>query len=119
MVIFDSIGLIRRTLMATQLPTIGQWFQDIPINRLFEIIGQDQYCATLDIRYEDGEIDQIDLECWAQMSVVLANPPQDWRSLFELSDEQRLFSDDIIAPAPGTDVLAGLEPDSQFGWDEF
>jgi hypothetical protein len=53
------------------------------------------------------------------MSVVLANPPQDWRSLFELSDEQRLFSDDIIAPAPGTDVLAGLEPDSQFGWDEF
>lgn len=105
--------------MATQLPTMGQWYQDIAINRLFEIIGQDQYCATIDIRYDDGEIDEIDLEQWAQMSVALADPPQDWRSLFDLSEEQRFFSDDIIVPAPGADVLASLEPDSQFGWDEF
>jgi hypothetical protein len=53
------------------------------------------------------------------MSVSPAKPPQDWRSLFDLSEEQRIFSDDIIVPELGTDVLAGLEPDSQFGWDEF
>lgn len=105
--------------MAIQLPTLGQWYQDFAINRLFEIIGQDQYCATLDIRYEDGEIDEIDLEQWAQMSVSLADPPHEWRSLFDLGQEQRSFPDDIIVPATGSDVLARLEPDSQFGWDEF
>ena len=105
--------------MATQFPTIGLWYQDIAINRLFEIIGLDQYCATIDIRYEDGEIDELDLELWAQVALTQADPPQEWRSLFDLSEEQRFFSDAVIAPAAGRDVLAGLKPDAHFGWDEF
>lgn len=106
--------------MATQLPTIGQWYQDIAVNRLFEIIALDQYSATLEIQYEDGEIDELELDDWAQMTILQADPPEDWRNLFGLSDEQRLFSDDVLIVRSSGDPLAKIEPDAHyFGWDEF
>jgi hypothetical protein len=53
------------------------------------------------------------------MTVAESNPPEDWQSLFVLDEEQRLFTDDVISSGSSSDLLTSLEPDSQFGWDEF
>lgn len=105
--------------MATHIPTIGHWYQDIAVHRLFRVIALDEYSATIDIQYEDGEIDELDLDSWSQMTVAESNPPEDWQSLFVLDEEQRLFTDDVISSGSSSDLLTSLEPDSQFGWDEF
>ncbi|MDG1485891.1 MAG: hypothetical protein P8Q25_06115 [Porticoccaceae bacterium] len=105
--------------MATHIPTIGHWYQDIAVHRLFQVIALDEYSATIDIQYEDGEIDELDLDSWSQMTVAESNPPEDWQSLFVLDEEQRLFTDDVISSGSSSDLLTSLEPDSQFGWDEF
>ena len=105
--------------MASHIPTLGHWYQDIAIHRLFQIIALDEYSATIDIQYEDGENDELDLDSWSQMAITVVNPPEDWQSLFALDEEQRLFTDDVITSGSSSDLLAGLKPDSQFGWDEF
>ena len=106
--------------MASKLPRVGRWYQDIAVHRLFEIIAMDHYSATLSIQYEDGEIDELELDDWAQMTTVQADPPEDWRNLFDLSDEQRLFSDGVLLINPDTNPTSGFESDAHyFGWDEF
>jgi hypothetical protein len=80
----------------------------------------DEYSATVDIQYQDGEIDQCDLETWSQMAVTSCDPPEDWQSLFDLEEDQCLFVDGVLVNA---DPRSAKEPDQQFnwqfGWDEF
>lgn len=105
--------------MAIHVPSIGKWYQDIAVSRLFEIIAIDDYTATISIKYEDGEYDDIDINSWSQMALMHSNPPEDWRSSSNLSDDERLYADAAFSPTAGNDPLVSLEPDSQFGWDEF
>ena len=37
--------------MGKSVPVINQWYQDIAVNRLFEVIAVDEYSALIDIRY--------------------------------------------------------------------
>ena len=109
--------------MAIHIPSIGNWYQDIVINRMFEIVSIDDYSATIDIRYEDGEYDEIAFDSWSQMAIVQTGPPEDWRSSKNLSDHQRFYAHHSFMPCgsgdPASDPLSGLTLDSHFGWDEF
>ena len=111
--------------MATYIPSIGNWYQDIAVNRLFEIVSIDDYSASIDIRYEDGEYDDIAFDSWSEMALVETGPPEDWRSAKNLSEDQRFyvhhsfmpFSDALSDPLAAP--MSGLALDSHFGWDEF
>ena len=109
--------------MAIHIPSIGNWYQDIAVDRLFEIVAIDDYTATINIRYEDGEFDDIGFEDWSEMAVVQSGPPEDWHSSRSLSNDQRCYAHHSFMPSndsdPISDSLSGLAPDSQFGWDEF
>ena len=65
--IFTALETSRRKMMATYIPSIGNWYQDIAVNRLFEIVSIDDYSASIDIRYEDGEYDDIAFDSWSEM----------------------------------------------------
>ena len=39
--------------MGKSVPVINQWYQDIAVNRLFEVVAVDEYSALIDIRYAD------------------------------------------------------------------
>jgi hypothetical protein len=120
--IFDCLDkyptTIRRKIMAIHVPSIGKWYQDVAVSRLFEIVAIDDYTATIDIRYEGGEYDDITLDSWSQMALIQANPPEDWRSSMNLSDDERFFVDAVFIPATASDPMSSLELDAQFGWDE-
>ena len=105
--------------MAKLAPIIGQWYQDVALNRLFEVVAVDDYAATIELQYEQGDLDEVDMESWAQMVVVTAQQPEDWRSSFELSEEDRFFADDVIVPEINGDPLSAIEPESFTGWDDF
>ena len=105
--------------MAIHVPSIGKWYEDIADSRLFEIIAIDDYTANIDIKYEDGEYDDIDLNRWSQMAVMQTNPPQAWRRLVMHIDDPRRFTYAVLRSTPDADALFEPEPDTQFGWDEF
>lgn len=123
--IFIALNMSRRKIMATHIPSIGNWYQDIAVNRLFEIVSIDDYSATIDIKYEDGEYDDIAFDSWSEMALAKAGPPEDWRSSKHLSDDQRFYAHHSFMPFtdpladPLTDSMSGRALDSHFGWDEF
>ena len=105
--------------MATHVPSIGKWYHDIADSRLFKIIAIDDYTLNIDIRYEDGEYSDIDLNSWSQMAVVQTSPPQDWHGSIKTIDSEGLFTDSLYSSAADSDPFAGIEPDTRFGWDEY
>jgi len=98
--------------VATHIPNLGDWYKDLAVHRLFQIAALDEYSATIDIQYQDGEIDQCDLENWSLMAVARCDPPEDWLNLLDVNEDQHLFIDGVF-------VRAGHQFDWQFGWDEF
>jgi len=125
--------------MGTSVPTINQWYQNIAEKRLFEVIAVDEYSALIDIRYadpsydpsyengtyggvsdENSDLDVISFDDWAQMVIVPARAPEDWRNAIGLDSGSRLLGDGMVMPNPDSSSMEGLEAaDYLFGWDEF
>lgn len=123
--------------MGKSVPTINQWYQDITENRLFEVIAVDEYSTLIDIRYadpgyensafksgsdENSGLDVISFDNWAQMVVVPARAPEDWRSVIGLGANSRMVGsngDSIVMPNADTSMDSVEAADYLFGWDEF
>ena len=104
--------------MGHRIPSVGQWYRDITANRLLEIIAIDEYTATISIQYENTEIDELELAQWAELSILLSNPPEDWRAWATLNDQDRAFCDSIVDMTPSNSRATEIKPDKSFGWDE-
>ena len=125
--------------MGKSVPIINQWYQDIAVNRLFEVIAVDEYSTLIDIRYETNSLDNnsldnnnldnsdlnsISFDDWSKMIIVSARAPEDWRSSFAKSHDDQLLADDlsdkIVMPNPDSGSIDSIETaDYLFGWDEF
>ena len=130
--------------MGKSVPIINQWYQDIAVNRLFEVIAVDEYSTLIDIRYETNSLDNnsldnnnldnngldnsdlnsISFDDWSKMIIVSARAPEDWRSSFAKSHDDQLLADDlsdkIVMSNPDSGSIDSIETaDYLFGWDEF
>lgn len=130
--------------MGKSVPIINQWYQDIAVNRLFEVIAVDEYSTLIDIRYETNSLDNnsldnnnldnngldnsdlnsISFDDWSKMIIISARAPEDWRSSFAKSHDDQLLTDDlsdkIVMSNPDSGSIDSIETaDYLFGWDEF
>jgi len=102
----------RRKVMAKSVPIINQLYQDIAINRTFEVLDIDEYEAVMDLRYDNGEVHQISLRDWSKMVVMPAREPAVWTPILRLSDDDEMH-------ATCGDIERSIQADYLFGWDEF
>ena len=121
--------------MGKSVPVINQWYQDIAVNRLFEVVAVDEYSALIDIRYADipcddedykgnsddnSGLDEISFEEWSQMTVMPASAPEDWRSSLGFDQNSVMLADDLVLFNPESGSIDNIKSeDYLFGWDEF
>jgi len=105
--------------MAKMAAVIGQWYHDVALERLFEVVAFDDYSGAIEVQYEDGTVDEFDSDTWRDLILLTASQPDDWRSSLELSEEDRLFADDVLVPSMSGDLLSALDISDNLEWDEF
>ena len=59
-------------------PEPGQWYEDLDREEIFKVISLDPDEASLRLQWLDGEVEEIDLDAWAEMDVELADEPEGW-----------------------------------------
>lgn len=59
-------------------PGVGNWYQYPEDGERFEVLEVDEDRGVVEVRYADGEHDEIDLEEWGDLEVDLTDPPEDW-----------------------------------------
>ncbi|MGH8478518.1 MAG: DUF6763 family protein [Gammaproteobacteria bacterium] len=81
-------------------PSVGNWYQYPEDGERFEVLEVDEDRGVVEIRYADGEHDEIDLEEWGDLEVDLTDPPEDWAETVERGEAARgIASKDPDDPA--------------------
>src|SRR5215471_1361001 len=64
--------------MSEQLePVVGKWYVDAELDEQFRVIALDEEREVVEIRYLNGEGDEIELEAWSDLDLEAAEPPED------------------------------------------
>ncbi len=100
-------------------PTVGRWYKDIQTNALFEVVAWDPAALTIETQYLDGEVTEYDIDAWRELLLVHVEAPEDWRTPFELSDEDALDPDEPFHPEQWNNPLSSIEPEYMNGVDEY
>jgi hypothetical protein len=84
-------------------PLKGQWFEDLEENEIFLVLSVDPDEELVEIQYENGDIEEIDLDTWHELDLERAQKPEGWPS----PDE-----------APAAEGEAAAEDEEEEDWDE-
>ena len=71
-------------------PVVGGWYKDLQTSALFEVVAWDPSNLCIETQYLDGEVTEYELDTWRQLLLERAEPPEDWRTPYELVDEEGL-----------------------------
>jgi predicted dehydrogenase len=61
-------------------PVQGQWYEDLEENEVFRVLSVDPDEEIIEIQYENGDIEEIDLDTWHELDLEHAEEPEGWAS---------------------------------------
>lgn len=96
--------------MTTLNPQVGNWYKDLEIGQLFEVVAIDD--DTIETQLLEGELCEYDLDSWQQLQLEAVEEPEDWRNAFELSDDDyRNWGDNAPPVENWTNPISEIESD--------
>jgi hypothetical protein len=76
-------------------PVAGQWFEDLEEQELFLVLAVDPDEELVKIQYENGDIEEIDLDTWHVLDLEKTTQPEGWAgSEVDEDDDDEDFEDD-------------------------
>ena len=59
-------------------PTVGQWYEDLENDETFQVLKVDEDREVVEIQHLDGDIEELDVEDWAELDLELSEEPEGW-----------------------------------------
>ena len=69
-------------------PVQGQWYEDLEENEIFKVLSVDPDEEIVEIQYENGDIEELDLDTWHELDLERAQEPEGWASDDEDEEEE-------------------------------
>ena len=69
-------------------PVQGKWYQDLEENEVFLVLSVDPDEELIELQYENGDIEEIDLDTWHELDLEHAEEPEGWSSDDDEDDEE-------------------------------
>jgi len=93
-------------------PIVGKWYLDVELDEPFRIAAIDEERDVIQVRYLDGETEEIEVGDWSDLDLEPAEPPED-----EAEDEDKDDSD-WREPAAGEADDWDDEEEDDDDWDD-
>jgi hypothetical protein len=61
-------------------PVQGKWYEDLEENEIFKVLSVDPDQELVEVQYENGDIEEIDLDTWHELDLEQAEEPEGWAS---------------------------------------
>ena len=71
-------------------PVAGQWYQNLEEEESFQVLKVDEDSELIEIQYVDGDVEEIDLETWAEMDLEKTQEPEGWSGSEAEEDEEEV-----------------------------
>jgi DNA-directed RNA polymerase subunit delta len=75
-------------------PVQGQWYEDLEENEIFQVVSVDPDEEIVEIVYENGDTEEIDLDTWHELDLEKAEEPEGWANDVDVDDEDEDDEDD-------------------------
>jgi hypothetical protein len=76
-------------------PTVGQWYEDLENEETFQVLKVDEDREVVEIQHLDGDLEELDVDGWAELDLELIDEPEGWSgSKAEKDDEDDEDEDD-------------------------
>jgi hypothetical protein len=75
-------------------PVQGQWYEDLEENEIFKVLSVNPDEEIVEIQYENGDIEEIDLDTWHELDLEHAQEPEGWASDDAEKEEKEEEEDD-------------------------
>jgi hypothetical protein len=59
-------------------PVQGKWYEDLEENEIFKVLSVDPDQELVEVQYENGDIEEIDLDTWHELDLELSSEPEGW-----------------------------------------
>jgi len=69
-------------------PVQGKWYEDLEENEVFKVLSVDPDQELVEVQYENGDIEEIDLDTWHELDLEQADEPEGWASDDEDEEEE-------------------------------
>ncbi len=100
-------------------PKVGGWFKNQETHELFEVVAWDTELLTIEAQFLDGEVTEYDLDTWRLLQLEVAEAPEDWRTPFELDDDDSIDPDSVFHPEDWSNPVSMIEPDTMYGVEDY
>ena len=75
-------------------PLVGQWYENIDEDETFRVISVDEDAELVELEYEDGEVEELDMDTWAEFNLEKVNQPEGWVASETLDEEEEEEDED-------------------------
>ena len=76
-------------------PAAGRWYRDLEEDESFLVLSIDEDAEIIEIQHVDGDIEEVDLDTWAEMDLEPTEQPEGWTgSVAEEPDEDEEWDED-------------------------
>ncbi len=59
-------------------PTVKQWYEDRENEETFQVLKVDEDREIIEIQHLDGDIEEMDVDDWAELDLELTDEPEGW-----------------------------------------
>ena len=59
-------------------PVVGQWYENIDESESFRVLSVDEDAELIELEYLDGDIEEIDVDTWAEFDLEKIEQPEGW-----------------------------------------
>jgi hypothetical protein len=88
-------------------PVAGKWYRDLEEDESFQVLSVDEDQELVEIQHLDGDIEELDLDTWAELDLEPTEEPEGWSGS---GDDDEDFDED--------EDLDDDEEDDDEDWDE-
>ena len=74
-------------------PAVGQWYENVEENEQFRVIAVDEDAELVEIEYLDGDVEELDMDTWAEFDLEKIDQPEGWQGA-DLEDDDEDDDDD-------------------------
>jgi predicted dehydrogenase len=75
-------------------PVQGKWYEDLEENEVFKVLSVDPDQELVEVQYENGDIEEIDLDTWHELDLEQAQEPEGWAADDEAEEEEEEEDED-------------------------
>lgn len=99
---FTQGGMADMSDYEVPAPRIGHWYRDVA-GDLFEVVAFDEEDGSIEIQHFDGTVEEVDVDAWSELPIVIAAPPEDWSGSLDIErDDYGVDFDDLRGEAFGS-----------------